>query len=239
MRCLPSQSMAPTLASRRPARRSRECFAACVAHELRTPLATQRVLLELALADPDADVETWRATARDVLAGCRRQERVLEACLTLARSLSGLERRELVDLAAVAAAALEAHDPVGLDCVAELAPAWTNGNPDLLERLADNLVSNAIRHNVAGGRIEVASGAEADRAVLSVVNTGPPIPDDDVTRIFLPFQRLGSSPRSFGDGVGLGLAVVEAIAEAHAARVSARARAGGGLAIDVAFPALD
>ena len=66
-----------------------ERFAAYVAHELRTPLATQRALLELALADRDADVASWREIGEDVLGACRQQERLLEACLTLARSQGG------------------------------------------------------------------------------------------------------------------------------------------------------
>jgi signal transduction histidine kinase len=61
-------------------------FAAYIAHELRTPLATQRALLELALADRDADTAAWREIAGDVLDACKQQERLLEACLTLSRS---------------------------------------------------------------------------------------------------------------------------------------------------------
>jgi signal transduction histidine kinase len=221
------------------ARPGRERFAAYVAHELRTPLAAQRALLELALADPNADVATWRGIGEDVLCACARQERLLEACLTLARSQGRRPRCEPVDLAAIAAAALRAHDLRGLESDVALEAAWTTGDPDLLERLAANLVSNAIRHNVVGGRIEVAAHVESGRAVLSVANTGVPIPAGELERLFQPFQRLGSSPRTFGDGVGLGLAIVEAIADAHGATLTAGARPGGGLRIRVAFPTLD
>lgn len=61
-------------------------FAAYIAHELRTPLATQRALLELALADPDADTEAWREIGTDVLDACSQQEQLLDACLALSRS---------------------------------------------------------------------------------------------------------------------------------------------------------
>jgi len=212
-----------------------ERFAACVAHELRTPLATQRALLELALADPDADVAAWRETGEGVLRACRQQERLLEACLTLARSRCGTQRREPVDLAAIAAEALRAHDLSGLECVVVLARVQTTGDPDLLERLAANLVSNAIRHNIVGGRIEVATRAEPGRAVLSVGNTGPRIPAGELRRLFQPFQRFASRPTDAAEGVGLGLAIVQAIAGAHSASVGARARADGGLEIDVSF----
>jgi signal transduction histidine kinase len=164
---------------------------------------------------------------------------LLESCLALARSRDGLLRRELLDLAAVAAEAVRAHDLDGLERVVVLEQARASGDPDLVERLVANLVSNAVRHNIRGGRMELATSTESGRAVLSVTNTGPLIPAGELQRLFQPFQRLASTPRSFDDGVGLGLAIVGAIADAHDAVVTARARIGGGLAIDVAFPALD
>jgi signal transduction histidine kinase len=214
-----------------------ELFAACVAHELRSPLAVQRALLELALADPNPDVAGWRETGEDVLAACRQQERLLEACLTLARSTGGLQRCEPLDLAVVTAAALRAHDLSGLESVVSLESAWVSGDPDLLERLVANLVSNAIRHNTADGLIEVVTRGAPGRAVLSVANTGPPIPAREVEHLFHPFQRLNSNPKAFGDGVGLGLTIVQAIANAHGAHIVPRARRGGGLDIQVSFRA--
>jgi signal transduction histidine kinase len=213
----------------------KERFAACVAHELRTPLATQRALLELALGDPSADVAAWREIGEDVLAACTRQERLLEACLTLSRSRGRTQRREPVDLAATTAEVLRVHDPGELESAVALEPASTIGDPSLLERLVANLVSNAIRHNLVGGRIDVATRTEPGRAVLSVANTGPRIPADELERLFQPFERFTCRPTSFGEGVGLGLAIVEAIADAHGALIDTRARSGGGLEIDVFF----
>jgi signal transduction histidine kinase len=191
----------------------------------------------LALADPHADAASWREIAEDVLGACMQQERLLEACLTLARSQGSPPRFEQVDLAAIAAEALQAHNLGELESVVTLEPARTTGDPDLLERLVANLVSNAIRHNVVGGRIEVATHTETRHVVLSVANTGPLIPAAELERLFQPFQRLNSSPVTFSDGVGLGLAIVQAIAAAHTALVTAQARASGGLEINVSFPA--
>ena len=209
-------------------------FACYAAHELRTPLATQRALLELALADREADVASWREIGEDVLGACRHQERLLDACLALARSRDGLQTNEAVDLAEIAADALGAHDSGGLTCVAELGPGPTSGDPDLLERLAANLISNAIRHNVAGGRFAVTTWTEQGRAVLSVANTGLRVPASELDRLFQPFRRLGAA-----GGVGLGLAIVREIADAHDAIIAARAPVGGGLEIDVAFAVFD
>jgi signal transduction histidine kinase len=218
---------------------AQHCFLAYAAHELRTPLATQRALLELALSDSNADVATWREIGADVLGACRKQERLVESCLTLARSQDGPQRSEPVDLATIAAEALDTDDRSELERAVVLEPAWTTGDPDLVERLAANLVSNAIRHNVPGGRIEVATRTESGQAVLSVANTGPLIPPTGLQRLFQPFQRMAPHPTDAADGVGLGLAIVQTIADAHAATVTARSRPGGGLRIDIAFPALD
>ena len=218
---------------------SGERFAAYVAHELRTPLATQRALLELALADPNAGAATWREIGEDVLGACRQQERLLEACLTLARAQGKPHRRESVDLAAIAAEALRTHDSRGLERVAVLEPAETTGDPDLLERLAANLVSNATRYNTSGGRIEVATRTESRRAHFTVRNTGPLVPPAELERLFQPFQRLARDPADSAEGVGLGLAIVQEIAAAHDATLTARARTGGGLEIDVVFTACD
>jgi signal transduction histidine kinase len=215
-----------------------ERFAAYVAHELRIPLATQRALLELALTDPLADTASWRDVARDVLDGCLQQERLLEACLTLARSRSGLPSVEPVDLAEVAHEALRTHDLSELESVVALEPAGICGDPVLVERLAANLVSNAIRHNVPDGRVEVATRAQAGGAFLVVANTGPLIPAAELHRLFEPFHRLDSHVRCSSDGVGLGLPIVQAIVGAHNANLTAEALSGGGLEVVVRFPAV-
>jgi signal transduction histidine kinase len=212
---------------------------AYAAHELRTPLATQRALLELALADPNADAASWREIGEDVLAACRQQERLLEACLTLARSQVRSQPFEPVDLAAITAAALRAHEHHRLQRAVVLGPARTAGDPQLVERLVANLVANAVRHNIPDGRLDVVTRTAAGYATFAIANTGPLIPAGELQRLFQPFQRLDSQRRSSTDGVGLGLAIVHAIAELHDAAVTAQAQPGGGLGIDVAFPALD
>ncbi|HET6871234.1 MAG TPA: HAMP domain-containing sensor histidine kinase [Solirubrobacteraceae bacterium] len=215
-----------------------ECFAAYAAHELRREITLQLALAGMALADPDADADVLREMGEDVVSGCKRQERLLEALLTLARSEYGQVRRERIDLAATAADVMRAHSAHPLRRVTALEPAVVLGNPELVERLVTNLVENALRHNVPHGRVDLATRTSAGRAILTIANTGPVIPASEVARLFRPFERLRSHPGHTADGVGLGLAIVQAIADDHEAIVHASARAGGGLSIDISFPLL-
>jgi signal transduction histidine kinase len=214
-------------------------FLAYAAHELRGEIALQLTRAEATLADPNADMAALRELGNCVVAGCERQERLLEALLTLARSECGRLRREPVDLAVSAAEAVRAHDHHGLRTTMALEPARTAGDPQLVERLVTNLVANAVRHNIPGGRLDVVTYTAGGRATVTIANTGPVIPVGELTRLFQPFHRLGSHAGPGANGVGLGLAIVQAIASAHDATVTAQPRTGGGLGIDVAFPALD
>jgi signal transduction histidine kinase len=215
-------------------------FAANASHELRTPLTRERALLQVTLADPGSTAGTWRAVSRELLASNAEQERLLEALLTLAGSEAGPGQREPVDLAAVTSAALAAARPEisrrGLHDHASIQPASIDAERLLVQQLVTNLIDNAIRHNIPGGDVQVATRTSPAGAVLSITNSGPDIPVADVDSLFQPFQRLGPRPARRDGGHGLGLSIVRAIATAHAAAITARPRPGGGLAIDVTFP---
>jgi signal transduction histidine kinase len=129
-----------------------------------------------------------------------------------------------------------AECPSEFQTIVALKPARTTGDPVLIERLAANLISNAARHNHAGGRIGVETRTENEHAILCVANTGRLIPATELTRLFEPFQRLGAQPRACTDGLGLGIAIVRAIADAYHAAITPHARADGGLKLDVRFP---
>ena len=218
-------------------------FVANASHELRTPLTRERAMLQVALDDPGTIAETWRDVAKEVLASNTEQETLIEALLTLATSESGLGRHEPIDLAAVTDEALLTRrteaDRLGLRIRAATQPAALDGDLLLMERLVANLVDNAVRHNVAGGHVEVTTGTRNGRAVLSVASTGPVIPPAEVGRLFQPFQLLNERRSHHGDGHGLGLSIVRAIATAHDAAIGARAMHGGGLAVEITFPPSD
>ena len=215
-------------------------FVANAAHELRTPLTAERTLLQVALDDPGTTAAAWRATAREMLASSDEQARLIEALLTLASSESGLNGHEPVDLAATVSATLAGlqgqADRLGIHLEEATEPASLDGDPLLTERLVANLLANALGHNTPGGRVEVSTGVQEGRAVLSVTNTGPVISAADVDRLFQPFQRLDRHRAAYQDGHGLGLSIVRAISTAHHASITARPGPDGGLSVSVTFP---
>ncbi len=219
---------------------SQRQFVANASHELRTPLARLKTLVQVALADPNASVESLRATHERVLASEDQLEGLIEALLSLASSERALDRREPVDLATVTGEVIAGRQPEierrGLRLDATLDAARAEGNTQLLERLVANLVDNAITHNLAGGRIDVMTATEAGQAILSVANDGPVIQPEELERLQRPFQRLGAERITQGGGHGLGLSIVHAIATAHGAAVSTRAQPDGGLDVEVRFP---
>jgi signal transduction histidine kinase len=216
-------------------------FVANASHELRTPLTLERAIIEVALADRSVTTKELRETCERVLAIGDQQERMIESLLTLARSERGLDQRVVFDLQGPVSEVLAsrraelARDQLKLD--AALTPALTSGDRRLAERLAANLVDNAIHHNVPGGWVRLATRADSGEAVLAVENSGPRVASDEVDRLFEPFTRTGAERSSRGDGHGLGLSIVAAIVRAHGARLLARARPQGGLAVEVRFPA--
>ncbi|MER5960901.1 ATP-binding protein [Streptomyces sp. NPDC002057] len=200
---------------------SQRRFIANASHELRTPLATQRVALQVGLDDDCA--------VRDVLLDAnRRSERLIDGLLLLARSDRGLAEREDVALGEVVEE--EYADAV----VAAAGGGVVRGSRVLLGQLVRNLVANAVAYNVPGGEVRVS----VSDGVLTVTNTGPVVPADDVDGLFEPFRR-GEGRDRMGPGAGLGLSIVRSIAVAHGGSVRAVARdagEGGGLVVTVTLP---
>ncbi|HWH29867.1 MAG TPA: ATP-binding protein [Mycobacteriales bacterium] len=218
-------------------------FVADASHELRTPLAVMRTEIDVALADPDASADDLRRSAEVVRAATERADRLVDSLLLLARGdqlqVEGLPHRERVDLPDVAARALAELAPEiadrGVQVASATAPVAVLGDRVLLERLAGNLVENAVRHNVDGGWLRVDTGRVGERARLQVASSGPVVPPDRVEELFEPFRRLGTA-RTARRGAGLGLAIVRAVATAHGGTAMATAPPEGGLVVTVDLP---
>ncbi|WP_393077198.1 sensor histidine kinase [Streptomyces sp. LN704] len=215
-------------------------FIGNASHELRTPLAINRTLLEVHLADPAVPVELQQL-GKTLLATNERSEQLVEGLLLLARSDNQIVERKPVDLAEVASQAVDqVHaeaEAKGVRIRGERAAAVVQGNGVLLERIALNLVQNAVRYNVPeGGWVEVTTLAQHGHAVLLVSNTGPVVPAYEIDNLFEPFRRLRTERTGSDKGVGLGLSIARSVARAHGGHIAAEPREGGGLVMRVTLP---
>jgi signal transduction histidine kinase len=220
--------------------KAQQRFVANASHELRTPLAVMRTEVDVTLSDPEVDADELRRMGSVVRDASERANALVDALLVLARSQSrtGL-RTEPMDLAAGVPGALSAMDNeikrTNLSVTSKLASAPVIGDPNLLDRLAGNLIENAVRYNHLGGRIWIMSGHDGEYARLIVGNTGFEVDQADVAGLFEPFRR-GGRERTGARGSGLGLSIVHAVCLAHGGSVGAVALPAGGMEITVALP---
>jgi hypothetical protein len=213
-------------------------FVANASHELRTPLTVMRTEAEEALDDPSATPARLREVATTVVEATDRTERLLDGLLVLAATTRGVRRDDPVDLAGVARRAVHATEleasVAGVRLRAALSPVPVSGDEALLERLAGNLLENAVRHGTPGGDVRLVVHRRDGEAVLAVENGGDRIDPAALARLTQPFERLG---RSRARGTGLGLSIVAAVAEAHGGTLRLDARPAGGLEAEVRLPA--
>ncbi|GAA1406621.1 HAMP domain-containing sensor histidine kinase [Catellatospora coxensis] len=213
-------------------------FIANAAHELKTPIALSRTLLDVAMARPDSTPQLQRL-GENLLAVNLRHERLIDSLLTLARAEDAVTDRRPVDLAQLAEYALDVTAKAAADqqvqVQAQLAAATVVGDPLLLEQLIRNLVDNAVRYNHRYGFVWVQTLEEARQAEIIVTNTGALISPHEVPALFEPFRRLTDRVGS-ARGSGLGLSIVRAVAQAHGGDALAIPRPDGGLSVRVILP---
>jgi signal transduction histidine kinase len=215
-------------------------FVANASHELRTPLAVLRTEVDVTLSDPDADEAELRRMAAVVRDATRRADDLVAGLLLLARTEgTELATRTPVDLAEVLVPALSAVRKEvaerGLRVQVHSDSAPCLGDPVLLERVAGNLVENAVRHNVSGGWVTIRTSVHEGCAELEVSSSGPVIAAERVGELFEPFRR-GVVARTGVAGAGLGLSIVRAVARAHGGVARGEPVEGGGLSVTVHLP---
>ena len=195
-------------------------------HELRTPLA--RISVAAALLGDQADARTRESLKQDIA----ELDQLIDEILLSSRleAVPGLERREPVDVLALAA-----EEAAHYDIEASGQPATVNGDRVLLRRLIRNLLENARRY-AGDGDIEISVASNAGRAELDVRDHGPGVPEGERERIFEPFYRLAAT-RESGRGSGLGLALVREIARRHGGEAVCLAAEGGGSLFRIDLPA--
>ena len=210
-----------------------------IAHDLRTPLTHVRQKLELIQRAPGADPEI-RAAAQEIDGDVDDLLRRFDAMLRLAEieNGAGLDGQGRIDLAELTGRIVDAYRPdleeSGRRLQVALAPAPLAGDADLIGQAIANLIENALRHTPMGALIRVAVARLDDRAVISVSDDGPGIPEDQREAVLQRFHRLEASRTT--PGLGLGLPIVTAIAKRHGATLTL-SDADPGLTAALAFPA--
>ena len=209
-----------------------------VSHELRSPLARLNAVIGLARQQPDKFEDCLVRLEHESV----RMDRLLSELLTLSRLESGMmardnERVDVADLLAdvVADTAPEAAqagcrvelDVGGHDCV-------VCGDAEMLHRVFDNLLRNALKHAASGGWVGITLTAVGDDLCVCVDDRGPGVPAADLARLFEPFYR--GTQVAARTGHGLGLAIVRQIVDNHHGRIEAANRVAGGLCVRVHLP---
>lgn len=220
-------------------------FVANVSHELRTPLTylqgyTEAILDGLA-ADPDEEKKYLKIILDETL----RLRRLVSDLLDLSRIEAGqlaLEKGE-VNLAELCSEVAEKVWPLAeekeirleLDVPAQLPPAW--GNADRLQQVLINLLDNALRHTGAGGKVAVTAKVQGEELAVSVHDTGPGIPPEELPYIFERFYKVEKARTRTTAGTGIGLAIVKGLVEAHGGRVWVESTPGKGSVFTFTVPA--
>ena len=217
-------------------------FTADAAHELRAPLTLIRTEAEVALKRPRSAPE-YQASLASILAEAERLARIADQLLMLARAESGALTTQMqdVDMAGLVADAVRLWAPLADKQGVTIsgggsAGGAVKGDPDLLRRLVDNLIDNALRHSGRGGRVEVAGSPVAGSWQLVVADTGEGVPAEARAAIFDRFSRTDQARGRETGGAGLGLALCKAIAELHHGSIRLDASGGVGARFVVLLP---
>jgi signal transduction histidine kinase len=213
-------------------------FLQAVSHDLRTPLAAILGLAVTLESQTDLASDTAHDLASRISMNARKLDRIVSDLLDLDRISRGilepnLRATDLDELVrrVVSESDLPADHPVELD----LEPATIEADGAKIERILENLLSNAVRHTPPGSKIWIHVGPEAGGALLVVEDDGPGVPLEHREDIFQPFGQGAGAPEH-SPGVGIGLAVVSRFAELHGGRAWAEEREGGGASFKVFLP---
>lgn len=213
-------------------------FTADASHELRTPLTIVLSQADLALRQPRSENE-YREMLESIRRAAQRMKGVVEGLLTLARADAGQTalRTDRFDLSDLVAETCDLLQPIAAErnvtIERRLARGAVVGDRDRLGEAVANLLSNAIRYNVPGGRVDVTLTAAAEKLTLQIADTGPGISAEDRRAIFERFYRVDKARSRSVDGSGLGLAITKWIVDAHGGEIAVRNGPQGGAIFDV------
>ena len=220
-------------------------FVATVSHELRTPLTSMIGYVELL---DDGAVGELTADQRAVMHRLERNGRRLLLLVEDLLLLSQIEARQMqfnpvdCDLRDTARAAYDALGPLlatrHLDMVMRLpdVPVRHEGDPEQVERLVLNLITNGVKFTADGGRVELVVSDLGDTVEVVVLDTGMGIPADEQDQLFTRFFRASTATAQAIQGTGLGLTIVQAVVERHGGRIAVSSSEGLGTTVSVSLP---
>jgi len=211
-----------------------------ISHEIRSPLARLRAAVGLIEVTP----ARGGALAGRMEGDIGRLDHLVDEILTLARldrsqPLGTVEAFDLLDIVEniIFDANFEGREknaPVRYWGAEKLK---LRGNPELLHRACENVVSNAMSHSPQGGVVSITGNQNADEIILEVADDGPGVPEPSLKAIFNPFVRVDEVAAS--QGIGLGLAIASSAVRSHGGSISEQNRTQGGLLIGIAIPMID
>ena len=214
-------------------------FASDAAHELRTPISVMLTQAQTAL-NRERTAPEYRETLEACQRAAQRMRKLIGALLELARLDAGQEqmKRLRFDFSRTVADGVELVKPLaeerGVKIFTELSPVEITGDAERLAQVATNLLTNAIQYNKPEGEVRVTLASQGGLAVLTVGDTGPGIPAEDLPHVFKRFYR-GDKSRT-GGNAGLGLAISKAIVEAHGGAIEVSSKENAGTTFTVRLP---
>ena len=220
----------------------RRRFVSDASHELKTPLASIRLLTDSILQSEHMDTATAQEFVSDIGEEAERLTRITEKLLTLTRMDTAPAVETVpVDVAQVLEKVRHMLSPLArageVDLELRLEPdCLVRATEDDLYQIAFNLMENAVKYNLPGGRVMVNLWPRGDRVVLRVEDTGVGIPEEDLPKIFDRFYRVDKARSRAAGGTGLGLSIVRDTARQHGGYVAVRRREPEGTCFEVSFP---
>ena len=226
-----------------PLDKSRSQFVANASHELKTPLATMKLLLENMLYQPDMPQELRTEFMQDINHEIDRLSGIITDLLTLTQmdSHSSPLRVTKVDLSALTEETVHtlqiAAEKKGQTLTADIAPGITlEGDSGKLMQIFYNLTDNAIKYTPENGHIAVRLAQSGANVLFAVTDDGIGIPEEDQKHIFERFYRVDKARSRATGGTGLGLSIVRQLAAMHGGTVSVSSQPGQGATFTVTLP---
>lgn len=224
----------------------RRDFVANVSHELKTPATSLRLLAESLEGVIDEDPAQARIFAGQLKGETERLSRLITDLLDLARleSGTGIENPEPIDVRGVLMGVLprvrrearKKNITLNWRRFGRVADYTVQGDETQLTSMFNNLIDNAVKYTLPGGRVEVTGGSNEEEVIVSIADTGIGIPEEKLTRIFERFYRVDKDRSKATGGTGLGLSIVRHVAEKHGGRVAVESTIGEGTTFTVYLP---